>query len=468
MHRSVGIFALASAVLLAPGAHANPPPEAPTAKKHTLPELVAMARKNSRAVEVARADLLVRESQKRQALWLWTPTGDLTYAFTGAPRIECRGPGNNADPTIRIQECVDTVDPATGQPSSTISSGIHGVAMQGELHLLQPLYTFGKIEGAVAAARHGIDAASALVDGAQRDAELDVNRAYWGAKGTSAAIEMLDSVREEVKPWIDKIEKDLEKPKPHYTISDLQRLKTAMDDIEAIEADLAKGHAVALAGLRALCGEDVDVDDVELDPVPAMGHPFQLYERTALTLRPEVKALAAGSAAFHSLARVARNQLFPDIGISIDVLLRYVSSVETPDNVFMWRATTAQFAVFLGARWSLDFFQKTARLKTARAEAGAFDARRDLALTGIEFEVRQAFAEQEEARKRIAILDHGQRTARGWLTAVKSSLDLGTAEPRDLADAARKYIELRLRYFLAIVDTNVSTARLRRVSAVVN
>lgn len=432
-----------------------------------LPDLIELARRRSKQIFVARAELEVRESQRRMAKWLWTPSGEITYAFTGAPRIECRGPGQNADPTVRVRECVDTVDPNTGKSVNAVSSGIGGVGMQGEVSFVQPLYTFGKIEAAIEAARHGVDAARAGVDSATWDAEVDVTRAYWAAKGARAASETLTSVRNELEPWINKIEKDLDRPKPQYSISDLQRLKTALDDLEVLQADLARTRLVALAGLRALTSEDVDVDDAEIEPEDHALRPIDYYETEAASRRPEVRALDAGAAAFHSLARLRRSEMLPDIGITGNVLLRYASSVETPDNVFMWQATVVRFGVFLAVRQPIDFFQRWARMKNAQADASLFEAKRALALTGMDFEIRAVYAELEEAKRRLAATDHGQHTARGWLTAVKQTLDLGTADPRDLADAARRYVELRLRYLLAIVDVNISSARLKRVSGLI-
>ena len=435
---------------------------APT--KLTLTELRQRARQYSKAVATARAGLDVRQAQKGEALALWAPVGEITYLFTATPAIQCRGPGGNADPTIRKQECVDTVDPNTGQSVNGLGSGLHGVGMEGELKLIQPVYTFGKIEAAIEASHRGIDAARAAVDIASGDADLDVARAYWGTKAARTAILTLDGVRDELGPWIDKIEKNLDKPKPQYTISDLERLKTALDELDIVKADLDHMHIVALAGLRALTGEEVDVDDGELDAEPPISRPLAALQEYSLGHRPEMRALDAGVGALQQLARVRRNQMLPDIGIAIDVLLRYSSSVETPDNTFMFQATVARFAAFLALRQPLDLFQRHAQYRVARAEAHVFEARRDEALIGMDFQLRSAYAEQDEARRRLAASEHGQKTARGWLNAVKQNLDLGTADPRDLADAARRYLELRLGYFKAIADANITVARLNRLT----
>jgi outer membrane protein TolC len=127
-------------------------------------------------------------------------------------------------------------------------------------------------------------------------------------------------------------------------------------------------------------------------------------------------------------------------------------------------ATTTQLQLYLAIRQPLDFAQRVAKMRHAEADARVLARQRDLALTGVEFEVRSRFADLDEARRRLQASERGQATARSWLTAMLENLDVGTAEPRDLADAARKYIELRLLHLKAIHDVNVGLAALRRAA----
>jgi hypothetical protein len=57
-------------------------------------------------------------------------------------------------------------------------------------------------------------------------------------------------------------------------------------------------------------------------------------------------------------------------------------------------------------------------------------------------------------------------TAQGWLNAVRDNIDLGTADSRDLVEAARSYYELRLRFYQAIADVNIGVALLRKATGV--
>jgi outer membrane protein TolC len=121
-------------------------------------------------------------------------------------------------------------------------------------------------------------------------------------------------------------------------------------------------------------------------------------------------------------------------------------------------------APLLALRQPLDFAQRWAKWRRARAEADALEAQRLAAAAGIGFELERAYHDAREARARLKASEKGMRTAQGWLAAVKQNIDIGTADSRDLVEAARAYYELRLRFYQAIHDLNVAIAGLRKAS----
>ena len=61
------------------------------------------------------------------------------------------------------------------------------------VHLVQPVYTFGKISAGVTAAESGIAASRSREQGQAAELELNVRRAYWGMK---LAREILDAIKD--------------------------------------------------------------------------------------------------------------------------------------------------------------------------------------------------------------------------------------------------------------------------------
>lgn len=450
------------------------------APRRTLPELIELAHARARQMAVAQGDLAVREAQKSEAVRLWAPSGDLTYLLTGAPSINCQAPLSDdllsdaqvsasglTRTQLRQRDCTSTVDPNNGGNISVLNPNLRGVGMQLDLKLTQPIYTFGKIENAIAAAGHGIAAGRAGLDVARGDVDLQVARAYWGLKAARTSLATLADVRHELVPWVDKIEKDLDADKPQFTSSDLHRIKIALGTLDQIAADLGRSQSIAAGGLLALLGEPIEIDDVELDPVEIVERPVEWYRNEALLHRPELRQLDEGVAALRALARVRRAEMLPNLALVGGISWRYTSSqVEDSQSAYDNHANYFGFGVFLALEQPLDLVEKFARLRHAHADADLLSAQQRLALAGIGFEIDQAYAGLVEARERVRLSEQVQKEARGWLNQVQQNLDLGTEEPRNLIEAARAYFEQRLRYFQAIFDVNVATAQLRRATGV--
>lgn len=462
--------ALAALLLVAaPAATASP--------KRTLPELIELAHARARSIAVAKGELEVREAQKSEALRLWAPSGDFTYLLTGAPDINCQAPladnflssaqlGGLTPSQLRQRDCTSTVDP-NGNTISVLNPNFHGVGMQLDLKITQPLYTFGKIEHAIAAAGHGVAAGRAGLDVARNELDLQVARAYWGLKATRTSLATLDDVRGELLPWVKKIELDIDTAKPQFNSSDLHRIKIALGSLEEIAADITKTQAIAAGGLFALFGEPIEIDDAELDPGDTVERPIEWYRNEALVHRPEVKQLDEGVAALRSLALARRAQMLPNLALVGGISWRYTSSnIEDSQSAYDNHANYFGFGLYLALEQPLDFVEKFAQLRHAHADAELLSAQQRLAVAGIGFEVDQAWAGLVEARDRVQLSEKLQREARGWLSQVQQNLDLGTEEPRNLIEAARAYFEQRLRYYQAIFDVNVATAQLRRATGV--
>jgi outer membrane protein TolC len=114
-------------------------------------------------------------------------------------------------------------------------------------------------------------------------------------------------------------------------------------------------------------------------------------------------------------------------------------------------------------RWSLDLHLKTPRYERAKADYEAALAGSRSALDWWSYDVEAAYESMMEARKRIDVLERGEKAAHSWLTAIAQNFAIGTAEARDFNDALVAYFDAHGRYLQAIYDFNVAVAQLSRV-----
>ncbi|HEX8950637.1 MAG TPA: TolC family protein, partial [Polyangia bacterium] len=222
-------------------------PRAAAARRYTLPELIAKVNASYPGVQAARFGVESADAQLSQATRLWWPTGQLTFGFTGSPQVRCidpvtgqpwTSPGGNQVRALSSCLRTDVVDLRSGEQVLPY----HGVAFNLGINLIQPLYTFGKIEATRKAAQAGLDSARAQVDKDRAEVTFNITRAYWLLKWARAAAATLDDGIVRLKDWVKKIDDEIDKGKTTYTENDLTRLKLALDaaELTALDVDKAK------------------------------------------------------------------------------------------------------------------------------------------------------------------------------------------------------------------------------------
>lgn len=438
------------------------------AERYDLRALLDRVRHKAPQVLVASEQVQVADTLQRTARRLWAPTGELTFGITGAPEVRCADATGYSDPnrSVREQNCVQTNVADLKNNSGLLDAlPVQGVGLRLDARLLQPLYTFGKIEAARDAANQGRTVADAGVDQARADVTVLAQRAYYGLKWARAAGATLDEAIERLDGYVKKIEKELDSGKTSYTNVDLLRLKLAVEQIHLARLEVTKAGEIAQAGLKLLTQDPrADVDEAELEVPADPSRSREQYEESVDGRRPESRQLTAALRAARAQRKLRIAEMLPDVGIAASFNYAYASSVDDPRNSFFSRPNNLGFGLALVVRQQLDFGVRSGRYEQARAEERLAESKQKLAQAGMQLEVDRAFAEAKEARDRAVRTHRAERVARNWVNAVDQNLELGIGESRDLVDAARGYLEMRLRNLQAILDVHTTLAALQRAS----
>ncbi|MEM6959735.1 MAG: TolC family protein, partial [Myxococcota bacterium] len=115
-------------------------------------------------------------------------------------------------------------------------------------------------------------------------------------------------------------------------------------------------------------------------------------------------------------------------------------------------------------RWNLDIAGNVFRTRRAEAQLAQTRAQAEAAGAGISLEAEIAVSRIEDARRREAAWDTGERETRAWFIGLAQAYDVGAAEPRDLIDALKGYFEARFSHLQARMDFNVAAANLERMT----
>ncbi len=449
-------------------------PRSAAARRYTLAELIAKVNASYPGVQAAREGVEAADAQMSQAARQWWPTGQLTFGLTGSPDVRCtdpvtgqawNAPGTGGNEQRALNNCTNTnvVDLRSGEQVLPV----HGVAFNLGINLVQPIYTFGKIEAAKRAAAAGMEVARGQVDKDRADATFNVTRAYWLLKWARAAHATLDDGIAKLKDWVKKINDDIDKGKTTFTENDLVRIKLALDTAELTAFDVDKAQELGLAGVRMLTDDaDADIDDSELDIIDPSEPPLDWYEDSARVHRPEARMLAAGLRASRAGRDLQLANLMPDVGLALSFTYALATSVDNPENAFLNHPNALGAGLALVIRYNLDVPQRLANRSKAVADDRVARARGQQALGGIYVEIENAWLDARAARRKSDVLAHMEKVARGWYNAVDQNLQVGVAESRDLVDAARNYFELRMRHLQSIMDVNMAVATLKQAAGV--
>ncbi|HEY8926133.1 MAG TPA: TolC family protein [Polyangia bacterium] len=444
------------------------------AKAYTLPELLEAARRGNPGIQAGAAATDAMQAQLLEAHRNAWPSGELTSFITAVPRIQCvydtpvssqNNFGNGPIP----QTCVATTsDPAHHNFWDTFTK-LSGPFSRTEIRLVQPVYTFGKIDAGVEAAENGVAAVRHKQAGAAADVELNIRKAYWGRKLARELLDTLDQGTSYIDEAQQKIEKQLADGSGNVTVTDRLRLRTVRAEIDARTLETKRMAELALTGLRTLLGSeapaDLDVDAEPLEPLEVPKRPVTHYEEAARLNRPEVLALGFAARAKHALSLLEQRREYPDVALVATGSYAYAPSVDSPVNAFANNPFNGLgFGLAATLRMPLDLGPRFARTDRARAEADETELRRREALGGIALEVRKAFDEMTEAQARVAAVQKGEKAGKAWVTAVAQNFAIGLAEARDFSDALQAFFTMRARYLQSVYDLNIAAAALTRAT----
>ncbi len=338
-----------------------------------------------------------------------------------------------------------------------------------ELDVVQPLYTFGKISAALAAARGGTVARKAQLLQTESELRLQIAQLYDGILLARELTRIMKEVRKKLDSAESRLKELLEKGSENVDQSDAAKLKVFRAKLDEQYNAIRKGELLAKETLEDLLEIPPDTDialaDDSLQRIDAPLLDMEHYIATALEHRPELEALRGLLLAGDAAVDLSKADFFPEIFIAGGLRAAYAPNVEDLDNPFIpqyFRTLSLGFAV--GARLSFDplFQTKRARLERMRANRASLQAKADLARVGIILEVKQRYLDVEEADRNIEAAREGYKAARSWVVSESFNYDIGVGKVKDLLEALAAFGEAKARWHQTIYDFNIGLARLRR------
>ena len=413
--------------------------------RYDLASCVRMALASSPSIQAANADLEIAENRLRQVhAARFLPRLDLS--LTLGPSPEARG------------------DAITGVSNWRQIS----VFTRTELSLVQPLFTFGKLDAAVEAASGGIGAQRAGLERSRFDLEQQVARAYYLLLLANQLRALAHESRAEIDRARRTIAEKLEADTGDFTYTDLHRLDRFVYDVEENVNKVVKSQALARSALRILIGlsqsDSLVLADGSLKPVDVQIRPLEHY-RSLVDGRPDLGQLREGLRVRSAQARAVRTDLFPQVFLAGRFKYGFAPNRDRQRNPFLKdEFNVTELGAVLGFRQSLSFASTRAKVKEARLAYEKLGYQAQLAVQGARLEIERAYRSLIEAEANIGAARKARRATRRWFVSARDGFNAGLEEAGEMVDAVKEYSIIRAKYYQSVLEFNLAWVALRRAT----
>lgn len=416
-----------------------------------LEEAISRAVQLSPEIAVTEQALAVSEtyvSQAKRARWL--PSANMIYTFTGI---------NEARGDIFYSPDSDT----------DFLNGL-GPYNRIQLDVVQPLYTFGKLDAALKRALAGVDVAAASVDDKVREIRERVKMAYWGLLLGRDAEKILLDVQKNLDKAFDSMQEKLDAETGEVTNVDVYKMELFRARLGTRVAELQQKLGIARRTMKRMLvlepNQRFQPADRSLKPPKEELQPLDYYVGSAMQNRKEMRQVRAGIRARTAEVEAARGGMYPDIFIGGH--LEWSSAPNRSDltNPLVGE-TFNRFVVgpFLGLRWDLSLHRKHAELKTARAMLMEMEANKAAAEFGFSLKVEDAYLNVIRAQKTHDSLEQALRSAKKWFRSTTLNFNIGVAGTDDLLNAYGSYVDIRGTYLESVFEYHTAWSKLKEEAA---
>ncbi|MGO9424254.1 MAG: TolC family protein [Steroidobacteraceae bacterium] len=344
-------------------------------RAESLSDAWAMALQSDGTLAAAHSELQAAEADHSAALRQRLPALDLDGKYT---QLEHAPNFTFPTPVGQLQAPIFAHD---------------GYAMAGA-DLSVPLWTSGRISGAIGAAAAGARGATAQEVRSTADLKLAVAESYIGVFRARKALEVAESNVASLKAHADDVQAMYDKEA--VARSDLLAAQVALSNAAQQRLRTANALHLAVAAYNRWVGQPLDrIPELEAPAAApsadAVGTLEQLTAQ-ALERRPELAAISAQQEGLEQAARAERAQGLPQIALH--------AGYNHLDNDILDRENFA--TVGIGFQWRLfDSGQLKARTSALRSRARAAQQRLDDLRSSVALEVETALDNRDEAAARI-------------------------------------------------------------------
>jgi len=361
------------------------------------------------------------------------------------------------------------VNGAKGNAVTGRSNWELGPFTRGELEIVQPLYTFGRLSSEILAASRGVDAKRAATQSTRETTIVSVKELYYNLLLSRQLKELLDEVRENFTKALDTAEKRVEAGEGTITQQDLLKLRIGLAsvtrEVYTLDRAVAVTHSALLRQVGIPSTADADIADTRLEPVTVKLQPLSQYLEQVGIHRADIAQLEAGLAARQARVEAARGAYYPSFFIAGGMRYARAPNRESQDSPFArddFNYLTGGAA--LGLRWQLDVWMTHAKVAERLAELSKVEVQKHNATSGIALDIQRRYLEVQETQQKMDAAQDARKAVRALLATTLANFELGVGEGKEVFENLGLYARIVSDYYTSVRDYNIAAANLTQAT----
>lgn len=333
-----------------------------------------------------------------------------------------------------------------------------------EASVLQPLYTWGRLDAAEEAAKAGVGARRHLVQDTASQVQLRIIQLYWGEILARRLLEIADEVEKKIPEVEKQLDTELKKGSADVKPADRFRVQVYKAQFRRRKAEAEKGLQLAHAGLAAtlaVAPEKLSIAQAQLvAPQSVKVADLPGSQQVAARQRPDLAALDQALVARGAGVRAARGEMLPQLFLGGTFTYSYAPNRDIQTNP--WANdffNTLGFGIGLGLRQDLSLHLLSSKLDKARAEEATLRAQRDALARLVSVQVETAHAELKAATERYEAAVSSHQASKSWTRSVGLDLGAEVGDAKDAIEAYLAYVENRVELATATYELTLARAR---------
>ena len=321
------------------------------------------------------------------------------------------------------------------------------------VQVIQPLFNGGKEILGYRRAKLALESAKMKHERARMETAYETVQAYWGVALAGEYIKTAKQAEKSTERHL-KLAQDLY-GQGMLLRSEVLLAKVHLADVEEMLIKAENREALAKAALNMILGRPQDTpvaiaDRLEYSPFPGS---LESLQAEALKDRPDLKGMKFNVENMGDGVKLAQTDYLPNVNL--------IGQYDR-DSEDAFGHGGDSYTIMGRLTWNVfDGFLTTNKVREARADRNAASYMYDQMKEGALFEVRKAYNDLLEAKKRMDVESAAVSEGRESLRIITKRFGAGMAKSLDVIDADTALTRARTNYASALYDYNVSGAALR-------